>query len=195
MTRSALSRIIYSTLDSSSSVQSLALKLLKSRKQPDYDIGKTLAESSKLFSHRSVGEFHFYAYAKSYWLQHVFCISEQELVIYNLLLETGKVDADSKDGADSRTPLSWAARYGHEAVVKLLLEKGTELETKDNYGRTPLSWAAVNGHEAVLKLLLEKGAELETKDNYGRTPLSWAAVNGHEAVVKLLLEKGAKKLQ
>jgi ankyrin repeat protein len=49
---------------------------------------------------------------------------------------------------------------GHEAVVKLLLEKGAELETKDNYrGRTPLSWAAEKGHEAVVKLLLEKGAK------------------------------------
>ena len=44
-------------------------------------------------------------------------------------------------------------------MVKLLLEKGAELETKDNDGRTPLSWAAEKGHEAVVKLLLEKGAK------------------------------------
>ncbi len=57
--------------------------------------------------------------------------------------------------------------------MKLLLEKGAELETKSNYGQMPLSYAAVNRHEAVVKLLLEKGAELETKDNfYGQTPLS-----------------------
>jgi hypothetical protein len=93
-----------------------------------------------------------------------------------------------------RTPLSWAAIRGHEAVVKLLLEKGAELESKDNgSGRTPLSWAAEKGHETVVKLLLEKGAELESKDkDEGRTPLWWAAVRGHEAVVKLLLEKGAE---
>jgi ankyrin repeat protein len=61
-------------------------------------------------------------------------------------------------------------------VVKLLLEKGAELESKNNDGQTPLSWAAGNGHEAVVKLLLEKGAELEIKDrNDGRTPLVWAA--------------------
>ena len=89
----------------------------------------------------------------------------------------------------------FAARNGHEAVVKLLLEKGAELETKNTDGRTPLSYAARNGHEAVVELLLEKGAELETKDKDGETPLSYAARNGHEAVVKLLLEKGAKKLQ
>ena len=28
---------------------------------------------------------------------------------------------------------------GHEAVVKLLIEKGAELDSKDNDGRTPLS--------------------------------------------------------
>ena len=47
-----------------------------------------------------------------------------------------------------------------EAVVKLLLEKGAELETKDDdNGWMPLSGAAGNGHEAVVKLLLEKGAK------------------------------------
>ena len=82
-------------------------------------------------------------------------------------------------------------RNGHEAVVKLLLEKGADIESKDDYGRTPLSWAAEGGHKAVVKLLLEKGADMESKDDYGQTPLSWAAEGGHEAVVQLLLEKGA----
>jgi len=71
--------------------------------------------------------------------------------------------------------------------VKLLLDKGAELETKDDSSQTPLSWAARNGHEAIVKLLLDKGAELETKDDSSQTPLSWAAENGHEAIVKLLL--------
>ena len=55
--------------------------------------------------------------------------------------------------------------------MKLLFEKGAELESKSKNG---LSWAAVRGHEAVVKLLLEKSAELESKDDtHGRTPLSW----------------------
>jgi ankyrin repeat protein len=66
---------------------------------------------------------------------------------------------ESKDeGFGRQTPLSWAAGNGHEAVVKLLLEQGAELESKDEDGQTPLWWAAAMGREAVVKLLLEKGA-------------------------------------
>ncbi|KAK5660449.1 hypothetical protein OQA88_12994 [Cercophora sp. LCS_1] len=92
----------------------------------------------------------------------------------------------------SRTPLSWAAANGHEVVAKLLLEKGADIEAKDNNdGQTPLFWAAANGHEAVVKLLLEEDANIEAKDDHGQTPLSWAAVKGREGVVKLLLKEGA----
>ncbi|KFY04496.1 hypothetical protein O988_00739, partial [Pseudogymnoascus sp. VKM F-3808] len=80
MTASAPSQIVRSTLDVilPSSVQSLALRLLKSRKQSDFNIEKTLAETSKLVSPQLADEFHFHSYAKAYWLQHIFCISEQE---------------------------------------------------------------------------------------------------------------------
>ncbi|RWA09407.1 hypothetical protein EKO27_g5694 [Xylaria grammica] len=93
----------------------------------------------------------------------------------------------------SVTNLLISSYYGHDAVVRLLLEKGPDLESKDNeYGQTPLLWAARNGHEAVVKLLVEKGADLDSKDDlFGRTPLLWAAENGHKAIVRLLLEKEA----
>lgn len=72
---------------------------------------------------------------------------------------------------DGRTPLSWAAQSGHDAVVKLLLDKGTELETKDSYDQTPLSWAAQSGHDAVVKLLLDKGANISMENKSDWTAL------------------------
>jgi ankyrin repeat protein len=44
-------------------------------------------------------------------------------------------------------------------MVKLLLEKGADLESKDTRGRTLLSLASENGCEMVVKLLREKGAD------------------------------------
>jgi ankyrin repeat protein len=97
---------------------------------------------------------------------------------------------DLKDSY-SRTPLSWAAEKGHQAVVQLLLEKGADIEAKDiKYGRTPLLWAGW-GRKTVFQLLLEKGANIEAKNNNGQTLLLLAALHGHKAVVQLLLEKGA----
>ena len=104
-----------------------------------------------------------------------------------VLLGQGQI-ADWQE-SHGRTPLSYAASSGHEAVVKLLLATdGVEADAKDKDDQTPLSLAAFSGHEAVVKLLLATdGVEADAKDKDGRTPLSLAASSGHEAVVKLLL--------
>jgi len=99
---------------------------------------------------------------------------------------------NSRD-SNGLTPLSWAARNGREAVVKLLLATpGVDINSKSTGkyegGRTALSFAAEKGHEAVVKLLLAApGVDINSKDSNRRTALSFAAENGHEAVVKLLL--------
>ncbi|EFX03641.1 ankyrin repeat protein [Grosmannia clavigera kw1407] len=59
-------------------------------------------------------------------------------------------DVETKDTEYGQTPLSWAAKNGHEAVVQRLLEHGADVKTKDNKGRTPLSWVALHGREAVV---------------------------------------------
>ena len=66
---------------------------------------------------------------------------------------------ESKDGAFDQTPLAWAVGNGHKAAVKLLLEKGADVESKNDIGETPLLLATWSGDEAIVKLLLEKGAE------------------------------------
>lgn len=40
--------------------------------------------------------------------------------VVRLLLERNEIDANPKD-SNGRTPLMWAARFGYEAVVQLLL--------------------------------------------------------------------------
>jgi ankyrin repeat domain-containing protein 50 len=76
-------------------------------------------------------------------------------------------------------------------VVRLLVDRGADVNAKDNEGWTALYRAAVGGHEAVVRLLVDRGADVNAKDNEGWTALYWAAVGGHEAVVRLLVDRGA----
>ena len=134
--------------------------------------------------------------------------------VANILIKMNRCDVNEIDGA-GMTPLIWAARYGNEDVVRLLLRKKHvqpgRRDTKS--GRTALSWAAGNGHERVVRVFfgpqfaspgnLEgwwgeavrvvgvlfgwKYVNPDSSCEQGQTPLSWAAENGHEGIVRLLL--------
>jgi ankyrin repeat domain-containing protein 50 len=92
---------------------------------------------------------------KDYWIHLNWATENGNEAVVKLLLETSKVDVDSKDQY-GQTPLSLAARNGNEAAVKLLLETGkVDVDSKNQYGKTPLLWEAKNGNEAVVKLLQE----------------------------------------
>ena len=90
---------------------------------------------------------------------------------------------------NGRTPLSWAAERGHEAVVRLLVKRDdVDINAKDNEGITPLIFAAVSGHKGVVQPLIERDdIEVNAKDGTGKTALIWAAGYGYEAVVRQLL--------
>jgi len=112
--------------------------------------------------------------------------------IVEAVLDMREWDVNATDSAGN-TALAWAARKGHDGVVKRLLERkdvNPDL-TDTKYGRTPLSWAAEEGHEGIVKMLLERrDVNPDQPDTYfGRTPLSWAAEEGHEGIVKMLLER------
>ncbi|PKK35053.1 hypothetical protein CI102_15277, partial [Trichoderma harzianum] len=59
------------------------------------------------------------------------------------------------------TDLMVASHFGHDAVVKQLLENGAEVEAKDEGNRTPLVQAIEGQHVAVVKRLLERGAKMD----------------------------------
>ena len=56
--------------------------------------------------------------------------------------------------------LYWAARNGHCHTVRLLLDRGADVNIADEYGETALHWAAIHGHLDIVKMLIEHGADI-----------------------------------
>jgi len=127
-----------------------------------------------------------------FWFGGLHCASVFGIVeLVAALVETGCYDINEED-YNGHTPLTWAAEYGHDEMVKMMLElEEIEPDKPDGIiGQTPLSLAAEKGHEDVVKILLGwDQVNPEKPDNVGRTPLSYAAREGHEGVVKILLER------
>lgn len=81
-----------------------------------------------------------------------------------------------------------AALNGDLENLTDLLEKGTNINSKDPDNRTALMYAAFNGHTEIIRLLLDKGAVVNVFDSYGRTPLMMASSGPFPEAVKLLLD-------
>jgi len=87
-------------------------------------------------------------------------------------------------------------------MVKLMIEKGADVNLPDREGRTPLHHAVPARNTGMMKFLLEGGAEVDFKDQGGSTPLicvtekMWISdtsprSSSSEQVVDLLIAHGA----
>jgi len=89
------------------------------------------------------------------------------------------------------TALILASEKGYTEIVKLLLDKGADVNVKEiPDGITALMWASQGGYTEIFKLLLEKGADVNAKRKDDRTVLWIASWYGHIDIVKLLVDNG-----
>ncbi|RWS09566.1 hypothetical protein B4U79_03359 [Dinothrombium tinctorium] len=82
----------------------------------------------------------------------------QQLI--ELLIKQGAAFSDDCRPKDVHCdPLHIAAKRGHLNVVKLLVDKGANVNAIDTVGRTPLWYTLLSGHVDVFLFLLENGAK------------------------------------
>jgi len=78
-------------------------------------------------------------------------------------------------------------------AVRVALDSGVAVDSKNRYGSTALFFAADRGSAEIVALLLERGADANVSDTfYQATPLVWAMDNGHTEIALLLLQHGSE---
>ena len=98
------------------------------------------------------------------------------------LLDAG-ADPNEVDPEIRDPVLSWASHYNNPEAVRLLLDKGADVNKPSAGGHRALHSAAFFAHPEVMRILIEKGADVRVKDKAGSTPLeatrgSWSDVRG-----------------
>ncbi|XP_075700953.1 ankyrin repeat domain-containing protein 63 [Rhinoderma darwinii] len=98
---------------------------------------------------------------------------------------------NSPAGDQCRTPLMFAVVLREAELrtrfVRLLLDKGADVNGQDEAGRTALSLACELGHLDAVKLLVQHSANPEIPDRDGNRALMYAASCGHSAELLFLL--------
>ena len=92
---------------------------------------------------------------------------------------------------EGRTNLHHAAVSNDPQLVTDLLNKGDDINAKDENGDTPLMLAAQTGHTELCGILIDAGADINLQNNTGATALHQAIGKNRTKTVKFLIENGA----
>ena len=122
-------------------------------------------------------------------------VSTNELHRVNVLLDYGaRLDDCGRYGL---TALHYAVRGGKLPLIKLLLERGAEVNSLDKDGLTPLLHLSKTRSKAdpipVMELLAASGANVDARDQTQRTLLMHFARQGKKKPVQWLLAHGADR--
>ena len=108
-----------------------------------------------------------------------------------VLLERGAdPDAVSRNPMALR-PLHSAAASRSLGIVKLLVDRGADVNARQHGGWTPLHAAAFNGDLAMAEYLVAHGAVMSLKSDDGKTPLDVAVEKAADAVAQWLRDQMA----
>lgn len=109
-----------------------------------------------------------------------------------LLKELKNLDIARNDGKTPLMVLQYIDLNTNTSLLPLFLERGVDVNHKDNYGNTALILNTQNRcYKGIVKELVHAGADINAIDNNGNNALYYALEYGNQEVARFLIKKGA----
>jgi ankyrin repeat protein len=118
------------------------------------------------------------------------CIDQTQIPTATALLNCG---ADPNVEVAGESLLMRAIIWGDETFIRLLVEKGADIQIKDADAVPLLLVVIENRSSELVQYLIRSGADIEIKDTRGRSPLMQAILHRKYDIIVLLLQNGAKR--
>jgi ankyrin repeat protein len=104
----------------------------------------------------------------------------------------GSIDRLDNSGMSA---LHWAALKGHEVCVRLLLDRGADVDCIQGGINTPFLLACAAGHDTLARLLVDRGAFVRARNHKDQDAVFMTVVYGHASrglpwILQLLNAKG-----
>ncbi|ETI24164.1 hypothetical protein G647_03533 [Cladophialophora carrionii CBS 160.54] len=183
------SNIVGSTLPETTG-SSIALRLLKTRRKVDFDMGAYLqdvATEAKRFNAAETAQHPFLAYAKDFWLFHTRCFEQGQQKTYNLWLRLidGNVPVATLPWAPGHWSqldvnfLKWTVDNSHGALLYRIIEAFTA-PAQDS----------VTANILVLGDLVAKAHDFRVEGRFYGRMLVLPDVLRHHELLRLILQRG-----
>ncbi|KAK5650871.1 hypothetical protein RI129_001900 [Pyrocoelia pectoralis] len=89
------------------------------------------------------------------------------------------------------TALHLSIKRGYYNITRLLLERGANINSKDQDGNTPTHKAVLFNYPNILKMLIQRKADINIPNDAGEFPLLTAVTNEYLDLVQILVEGNA----
>ncbi|CAM1326659.1 Uncharacterised protein g9288 [Pycnogonum litorale] len=103
------------------------------------------------------------------------------------------LDVNSVDSHSHLSIFLCACVSGNTDVIRFMLQRGVDVNERNNSGYTVLHQAATNGDASLVNYFIGKGAKVNVRNTMGITPIHCATIFDHRELVTILNRKGCDR--